>query len=81
MMTSGLRYNTDRPIGFGDDNLTYGFNDLRHLALTETQVVEKPETTFIYNNYNPLLGAIFERTAGKSLTICREALDISGNGI
>jgi len=69
MMSSGLRYNTDRPIGFGDDNLTYGFNDLRHLALTETQVVEKPETTFVYNNYNPLLlGMIIERVTGKSVT-------------
>ena len=41
-MSSGLRYNTDRRISFEDDNLTYEFDDLRHLALTETEVVEPP---------------------------------------
>jgi CubicO group peptidase (beta-lactamase class C family) len=69
MMASGLRYNTDRPISFGDDNLTYEFNDLRHLALTETEVVEPPGVTFLYNNYNPLLiGMILERATGKTVT-------------
>jgi CubicO group peptidase (beta-lactamase class C family) len=68
MMTSGLRYNTDRPISFGDDNLTYEFNDLRHLALTETQVIEQPGVNFLYNNYNPLLlGMILERATGRSV--------------
>jgi CubicO group peptidase (beta-lactamase class C family) len=69
MMASGLRYNTDRPISFGDDNLTYGFDDLRHLALTETEIVEKPGITFLYNNYNPLLlGLILERATGRPVT-------------
>lgn len=69
MMASGLRYNTDRPISFSDDPLTYEFNDLRHLALTETQVVEQPGVTFLYNNYNPLLlGMILERATGRSVT-------------
>jgi CubicO group peptidase (beta-lactamase class C family) len=69
MMASGLRYNTDRPISFSDDSLTYEFNDLRHLALTETQVVEQPGKTFLYNNYNPLLlGIILERATGRSVT-------------
>jgi CubicO group peptidase (beta-lactamase class C family) len=68
-MASGLRYNTDRPISFGDDNLTYEFNDLRHLALTETEVVEQPGQTFLYNNYNPLLlGLVLERATGQSVT-------------
>jgi CubicO group peptidase (beta-lactamase class C family) len=68
-MASGLRYNTDRPISFGDDNLTYGFDDLRHLALTETQVLEQPGKTFLYNNYNPLLlGLILERATGVPVT-------------
>lgn len=69
MMASGLRYNTDRPMSFGDDNLTYGFIDLRHLALTETEIVEKPGETFLYNNYNPLLlGMILERATGRNVT-------------
>lgn len=68
-MASGLRYNSDRLISFGDDNLTYGFDDLRHLALTETEVVEKPGTTFLYNNYNPLLlGLILERATSRPVT-------------
>jgi CubicO group peptidase (beta-lactamase class C family) len=69
MMASGLRYDTARPISFGDDNLTYGFPDLRHLALTETQVVEQPGKSFLYNNYNPLLlGLILERATGRPVT-------------
>jgi CubicO group peptidase (beta-lactamase class C family) len=69
MMASGLRYNTDRPISFGDDNLTYEFDDLRHLALTETEVVGQPGATFLYNNYNPLLlGLILERATGRPVT-------------
>jgi CubicO group peptidase (beta-lactamase class C family) len=69
MMASGLRYNTDRPISFGDDNLTYEYDDLRHLALTETEVVGQPGITFLYNNYNPLLlGMILERATGMPVT-------------
>jgi CubicO group peptidase (beta-lactamase class C family) len=69
MMGSGLRYNTDRPLSFGDDNLTYEFDDLRHLTLTETEVVEPPGESFVYNNYNPLLlGLILERATGRLVT-------------
>ena len=69
MMSSGLRYEPDRPFGMGDGTLTYTFNDLRHLALTETEVVESPGVTFVYNNYNPLLlGLILERATGRPVT-------------
>jgi CubicO group peptidase (beta-lactamase class C family) len=69
MMASGLRYDDDRIILPEDDNLTYAFDDLRHLALTETEVVESPGSTFVYNNYNPLLlGLILERATGRSVT-------------
>lgn len=69
MMASGLRYNDDRLILPEDDNLTYLFDDLRHLALTETEVVESPGKTFVYNNYNPLLlGLILERATGRPVT-------------
>ncbi|MCU0485311.1 MAG: beta-lactamase family protein [Anaerolineales bacterium] len=69
MMGSGLRYDTRRWSSSGDDNLTYEFNDLRHLALTETEVVEQPGLTFVYNNYNPLLlGMILERATGRPVS-------------
>ncbi len=68
-MSSGLRYDSERPASLGDDALTYTFDDLRHLALTETEVVEEPGMTFVYNNYNPLLlGMILERAAKKPVT-------------
>jgi CubicO group peptidase (beta-lactamase class C family) len=68
-MASGLRYDDDRIVLPEDDNLTYAFDDLRHLALTETEVVEPPGVTFLYNNYNPLLlGMIIERATGQSVT-------------
>lgn len=69
MMASGLRYDTNTIFLAQDDNLTYAFDDLRHLALTETEVVEQPGITFLYNNYNPLLlGMILERATGRSVT-------------
>jgi CubicO group peptidase (beta-lactamase class C family) len=69
MMASGLRYDSSRLGSFGDDNLTYGYDDLRHLALTESEVIEKPGKTFLYNNYNPLLlGLIIERATGRPVT-------------
>ena len=68
-MSSGLRYNENRLFLPEDDNLTYIFDDLRHLALTETEVVEAPDVTFVYNNYNPLLlGLILERATGRPVT-------------
>jgi CubicO group peptidase (beta-lactamase class C family) len=69
IMASGLRYDTGRPLSFGDGSLTYEFDDLRHLALTETEVLEPPGVTFLYNNYNPLLlGMILERATGRPVT-------------
>ncbi|MGE5249781.1 MAG: serine hydrolase domain-containing protein, partial [Bacteroidota bacterium] len=69
MMASGIRYEEDKFDGLGDDSLTYEFDDLRHLALTETKVADPPGVTFVYNNYNPLLlGLILERATGKSVT-------------
>jgi len=69
MMASGLRYDPDKPFGTGDDGLTYSFDDLRFLALTETEVVEPPGMNFLYNNYNPiLLGLILERATGRPVT-------------
>ncbi len=69
MNASGLRYLSDEPFYTGDWNLTYSFDDLRYLALTETEVVEPPGKTFVYNNYNPLLlGLILERATGKPVT-------------
>ncbi len=69
MNASGLRYLSDEPFYTGDGNLTYSFDNLRHLALTETEVVEPPGKTFVYNNYNPLLlGLILERVTGKTVT-------------
>ncbi len=70
MMASGLRYDeTDTIFRRGDDSLTYAFDDLRHLALTETAVVGPPGVEFLYNNYNPLLlGLILERATGRPVT-------------
>lgn len=67
MMASGLRFE-DRILA-PDHSLTYEFDDLRHLVLTETEVVEPPETTFVYNDYNPqILGLILERATGRPVT-------------
>ncbi len=70
MMASGLRYDeADTPFRRGDNSLTYSFDDLRHLALTETEVVAPPGVEFLYNNYNPLLlGLILERATGRPVT-------------
>jgi CubicO group peptidase (beta-lactamase class C family) len=68
-MASGLRYDTNTIFLAQDDNLTYAFDDLRHLALSETEVVEQPGVSFLYNNYHPLLlGMILERATGRPVT-------------
>jgi CubicO group peptidase (beta-lactamase class C family) len=69
MMASGLKYVDNRFLLPEDDNLTYGFDDLRHLALTETNVANQPGIGFLYNNYHPLLlGMILERATGMPVT-------------
>ncbi len=69
LMASGLRFEPERFSSLGDDSLTYAFDDLRHLALTETEIVEPPGTRWVYNHYNPLLlGLILERATGRPVT-------------
>jgi CubicO group peptidase (beta-lactamase class C family) len=70
MMASGLRFTEEGGLpSTSDSSLTYSFDDLRKLALTETEIVEPPGKTFVYNDYNPiLLGIILERTTGKPVT-------------
>jgi CubicO group peptidase (beta-lactamase class C family) len=69
MMASGLRYEDQRIFLAPDHSLTYEFEDLRHLILTETEVVAQPGTAFVYNDYNPLLlGLILERATGRPVT-------------
>jgi CubicO group peptidase (beta-lactamase class C family) len=69
MMASGLCYEDHRLFLAADHSLTYEFEDLRHLILTATEVVDQPGTTFVYNDYNPLLlGLILERATGRPVT-------------
>jgi CubicO group peptidase (beta-lactamase class C family) len=70
MMASGLRFTEKGGLpSTNDGSLTYSFDDLRKLALTETKIVEPPRKTFVYNDYNPiLLGIILERTTGQPVT-------------
>ena len=70
LMASGLRFTQEGGLpSTNDGSLTYSFDDLRKLALTETKIVEPPGKTFVYNDYNPiLLGIILERTTGKPVT-------------
>jgi CubicO group peptidase (beta-lactamase class C family) len=60
-MASGLRYE-ESWLPWGDDAQTYYGEDLRELALQDTEIVERPGVRWHYNNYNPLLlGMILER--------------------
>lgn len=63
-MSSGIRYEENGFVN-GDDALTYYHPHLRQLALHETVIASPPGTTWLYNNYNPiLLGLILERATG-----------------
>jgi CubicO group peptidase (beta-lactamase class C family) len=66
-MSSGLRY-VESNLPWGDDAQTYYAADLRELALEDTEIVEAPGKTWLYNNYNPLLlGMILERATGMTV--------------
>lgn len=68
-MASGLRYEeSDVPVPWGDDVLTYYGVDLREAALAETEIVGPPGRVWHYNNFNPLLlGLVLERATGMSV--------------
>lgn len=69
LMRSGIEYNEDKFLWFGDDSLTYFHTDLRALALSHTRLTQKYEGKFHYNNYHPLLlGMILERSTGVSVS-------------
>ncbi len=69
LMRSPIAYDEDKFLWFGDDSLTYWHSDLRKLALTHTQLTDRNEDKFHYNNYHPLLlGIILERSTGLSVS-------------
>lgn len=72
-MRSKIVYNEDKFLWFGDDTLTYWYDNLRELALSHTNVTDEYNGNFHYNNYHPLLlGLILERSTGaKRFTIFR----------
>jgi CubicO group peptidase (beta-lactamase class C family) len=64
-MASGIKY-VENSFITGDDALTYYHPDMRSLALEETAIAGEPGTTWLYNNYHPLLlGLILERATGQ----------------
>ncbi len=69
LMRSDIVYNEDKFLWFGDDTLTYYHDNLRELALSHTNLTDKYNGNFHYNNYNPLLlGIILERSTGISVS-------------
>ncbi len=54
-MRSKIVYNEDKFLWFGDDTLTYWYDNLRELALSHTNVTDEYNGNFHYNNYHPLL--------------------------
>jgi CubicO group peptidase (beta-lactamase class C family) len=63
LMSSGIRYREGVP--YMDDARTYYDPDLRALALEQTEILNPPGESFLYNNYHPLiLGLILERSTG-----------------
>lgn len=68
-MRSPIAYDENKFLWFGDDSLTYWYDDLRELALQHTRLNEVNDGKFRYNNYHPLLlGIILERTTGMSVS-------------
>lgn len=69
LMRSDIVYDEDKLLWFGDDTLTYWYDDLRELALSHTELTNKYGGKFHYNNYHPLLlGVILERSTGASVS-------------
>ncbi|MBD5092569.1 MAG: serine hydrolase [Clostridiales bacterium] len=69
LMRSDIAYDEDKFLWFGDDTLTYWYDDLRGLALKHTELTDKYNGKFHYNNYHPLLlGIILERSTGVSVS-------------
>lgn len=67
-MSSGLRWERSDSNPFSDDFISYYSPDLRATAL-ESEIVETPGQSFLYNDYNPLLvGMILERTTGMTVS-------------
>ncbi len=69
LMKSDIVYDEHKFLWFGDDSLTYWHDDLRELALSHTNLTDKYNGKFHYNNYHPLLlGIILERSTGMSVS-------------
>ncbi len=69
LMRSKIVYDEDKFLWFGDDTLTYWYDDLRELALSHTNLTDEHIGRFHYNNYHPLLlGIILERSTGQSVS-------------
>lgn len=69
LMRSNIVYDEDKFLWFGDDSLTYWFDDLRDLALSHTDLTDEYNGKFHYNNYHPLLlGIILERSTGVTVS-------------
>ncbi len=69
LMRSSIVYDEDKFLWFGDDTLTYWYDDLRELALSHTELTGEYNGKFHYNNYHPLLlGIILERSTGVSVS-------------
>lgn len=69
IMRSNIVYEEDKFLWFGDDSLTYWYDDLQSLALKHTDTTDKYNGKFHYNNYHPLLlGIILQRSTHVSVS-------------
>ncbi len=69
LMRSEIVYDENKFLWFGDDALTYWYDDLRELALSHINLTDKYSGRFHYNNYHPLLlGLILEHSTGQSVS-------------
>jgi len=66
-MRSGLAWNTNGL--FNDDTVVWNTTALREAVLSRVRIAEKAGSTFLYNDFNPLLlGIVLERTTGRTVT-------------